>query len=186
MNTLQSKFEAYPNVSLRKLANTTGINYGVLLKKSKEPVPGETYNPDAYNWNALEETLRKKDINLEDLNWDAMNEGPNRAQGAVQKDISAFEIGQEVYLRRNNEVPYVILYKTDTHVVIMLKGSSEPVAWSNNTFLINGPMLTPRASKAQEVAEPVEIAKEEFPETTNAPEPEKKTRKPGAKKGVEA
>lgn len=153
--SLQAYFEAYPNASLRKLAHATGVNYGVLLKKSKDPIPGEAYDPEATNWKALEDKLTSKGIDWTTLDWVAMNQGPNRQGSTLQKDISAFKVGDKVYLRRNNTTPYEILYKTETHVVIMLEGSTEPQAWANNTFLINGPVYQPRAekSKKEEVEE---------------------------------
>lgn len=152
--SLQSLFEQYPNASLRKLAAATDVNYGVLLKKSKGPIPGEAYDPEATNWKALEDKLTAKGVDWTTLDWEAMNAGPNRKGTALQKDIEAFKVGDKVYLRRNNSVPYEILYKTETHVVIMLEGTSEPQAWVNNTFLINGPVFQPRAekSKKEEVA----------------------------------
>lgn len=153
-SSLQSLFEQYPNASLRKLAAATNINYGVLLKKSKDPIPGEAYDPEATNWGALEAKLTAKGVDWNSLDWEAMNAGPNRKGTALQKDIAAFKVGDKVYLRRNNTTPYEILYKTETHVVIMLEGTSEPQAWANNTFLINGPVFEPRAekSKKEEVA----------------------------------
>ena len=152
--SLQSLFEQYPNASLRKLAAATDVNYGVLLKKSKDPIPGEAYDPEATNWKALEDKLTAKGVDWNTLDWEAMNAGPNRKGTSLQKDIDAFKVGDKVYLRRNNSVPYEILYKTETHVVIMLEGTSEPQAWANNTFLINGPVFQPRAekSKKEEVA----------------------------------
>lgn len=152
--SLQSLFEQYPNASLRKLAAATNVNYGVLLKKSKDPIPGEAYDPEATNWKALEDKLTAKGVDWTTLDWKAMNAGPNRKGTALQKDIEAFKVGDKVYLRRNNTTPYEILYKTETHVVIMLEGTSEPQAWANNTFLINGPVFQPRAekSKKEEVA----------------------------------
>ena len=153
--TLQSLFEEYPNASLRKLAAATGVNYGVLLKKSKDPIPGEAYDPEATNWKALEDKLTSKGIDWTTLDWVAMNAGPNRQGSTLQKDINAFKVGDKVYLRRNNTAPYEILYKTETHIVIMLEGTSEPQAWANNTFMINGPVFEPRAekSKKEEVEE---------------------------------
>ena len=148
MKTLRNYFEAYPNASLRKLAAATDINYGVLLKKSKDPIPGEAYDPEATNWGALEAKLTAKGVDWNTLDWEAMNAGPNRKGSALVKDMIAFNVGDKVYLRRNNEVPYEILYKTDTHIVIMLEGTTEPQAWANNTFLINGPVFEPRAAKS--------------------------------------
>lgn len=149
MTNLQTYFENYPNASIRKLSAATGINYGIMLKKSKEPIPGEAYDPEAINWGALEQKLTSKGVDWTTLDWDALNEGPNRKGATLQKDISAFKVGDKVYLRRNNTTPYVILYKTDTHVVIMLEGSTEPQAWANNTFMLNGPAFEPRAERSQ-------------------------------------
>lgn len=153
--SLQALFEKYPNASLRKLAAATEINYGVLLKKSKDPIPGEAYDPEATNWKALEDKLTAKGVDWNALDWEALNAGPNRKGTALQKDIDAFKVGDKVYLRRNNTTPYEIVYKTETHVVLMLEGTSEPVAWANNTFLINGPVFQPRTekSKKEEVEE---------------------------------
>lgn len=153
--SLQALFEKYPNASLRKLAAATEINYGVLLKKSKDPIPGEAYDPEAINWKALEDKLTAKGVDWNTLDWEALNAGPNRKGTALQKDIDAFKVGDKVYLRRNNTTPYEIVYKTETHVVLMLEGTSEPMAWANNTFLINGPVFQPRAekSKKEEVEE---------------------------------
>ena len=153
--SLQDYFEKFPNASLRKLAAATEVNYGVLLKKSKDPIPGEAYDPEATNWAALEAKLTAKGVDWTTLDWEAMNAGPNRKGTALQHDIGAFKVGDKVYLRRNNTTPYTILYKTETHVVIMLDGTTEPQAWANNTFLINGPVFEPRAekSKKEDVAE---------------------------------
>lgn len=147
--SLQKCFELNPNASLRKLAQATNINYGVLLKKSKDPIPGEAYDPEATNWAALEEKLTSKGIDWNTLNWGVLNAGPNRKGASLQKDIESFKVGDKVYLRRDNTTPYEILYKTETHVVIMKVGTSEPQAWANNTFLINGPVFEPRATKVK-------------------------------------
>lgn len=150
---LKDYFEKYPNASLRRLAQATGVNYGVLLKKSKDPIPGESYDPEATNWSAIEDKLLAKNVDWSTLNWDEMNAGPNRKGTTLRKDLSAFNVGDKVYLRRDNTTPYEILYKTETHVVLMKVGSSEPQAWSNSTFLLNGPVFEPRAitKKVEEV-----------------------------------
>lgn len=147
-DSLQAMFEAYPNASIRKLAAATGINYGILLKKSKEPIPGQAYDPEATNWGALEQKLTSKGVDWTTLNWDAMNEGPNRKGATLQKDINAYSVGTKVYLRKNNTTPYEIVYMTGTHIVIMLEGTTEPQALAHNTFLLYGPSFEPRAVKS--------------------------------------
>lgn len=157
LSSLQSYFEAYPNASLRKLAQATEINYGVLLKKSKEPIPGQAYDPEAVNWRALEDKLTSKHVDWTTLDWAILNQGPQRKGATLQKDIDAFKVGDKVYLRRNNDKPYEILYKTETHVVIMLEGSTEPQAWANNTFLINGPVFQPRTVSSKHAAKSTDL-----------------------------
>ena len=151
--TLREYFEKYPNASIRKLAQATGISYGVLLKKSKEPIKGEAYDPEATNWNALEQKLLGKNIDWNTLNWDEMNAGPNRQGGMLQKSIEAFKVGDKVYLRKDNTTPFEIIYMTATHVVIMKAGTSEPQAWSHSTFMLHGPVFQPRAAKASKEVE---------------------------------
>lgn len=154
---LQEKFEKYPNVSLRKLAPAVGVNYGLLLKKSKEPVKGQVYDPEAINWEAIAEVCSKileRRRNYANIDWEELNKGPARKGASLIKDMEKFKVGDKVYLRRNNDTPYEIVYKTETHVVLLLEGTQEPIAWSNSTFLINGPVFEPRATKvAKEVAE---------------------------------
>lgn len=150
-HSLKEYFEMNPNASLRKLAQATEINYGVLLKKSKDPIPGEAYDPEATNWKALEDKLTSKSIDWNTLNWVAMNAGPNRQGTTLQKSVGAFKVGDKVYLRKNNDTPYEVLYKTDTHIVIMLEGSTVPQAWANETFMLNGPVFQPRAKKSAKV-----------------------------------
>lgn len=150
-NSLQTYFETYPNASIRKLSTVTGINYGILLKKSKEPIAGEAYDPEATNWGALEQKLTSKGIDWTTLNWDSMNEGPNRKGTTLQKDINAYSVGTKVYLRKNNTTPYEIVYMTGTHIVIMLEGTTEPQALAHNTFLLYGPSFEPRAVKSEKV-----------------------------------
>lgn len=162
--TLQAYFEAYPNASLRKLAAATEVNYGILLKKSKEPIAGEAYDPEAINWKAIEDKLTAKEVDWTTLDWEALNAGPNRKGSTLQKDISQFKVGDKVYLRRNNSTPYEILYKTETHIVIMLEGTTEPQAWANNTFLINGPVFEPRAEKKTSARIEMEAAEQEVAE----------------------
>lgn len=147
-DSLQSLFESYPNASIRKLAAATGINYGIMLKLSKKPIPGEAYDPEAINWTALEQKLTSKGIDWTTLDWDAMNEGPNRKGATLVKDIDAYSVGTKVYLRKNNTTPYTIVYKTATHIVVMLDGTTEPQALAHNTFLLYGPSLEPRAVKS--------------------------------------
>ena len=157
-NSLKAYFEAHPNASIRKLSAAAGINYGIMLKLSKKPIAGEAYDPEAINWSALEQKLTSKSIDWTALDWDAMNEGPNRKGASLQKDINAYNVGDKVYLRKNSTTPYTVLYKTETHIVIMLDGTTEPQALAHNTFILYGPASEPRAVKSAKAAVEVEEA----------------------------
>ncbi len=144
----------YPNASLRKLAAATNLSYPVLLKRSKAPVVGQPYDPEATNWKAVAEYVVNHDVHLEDLDWEALNATRQRAGTVgVGKSLSDYEVGQKVWLRRDNEVPYQIVYMTETHVVLLQDDSTEPIAWSATTFLLNGPALQPRAKKVKVTVE---------------------------------
>lgn len=144
---LKELMEKYPNVSLRKLALSLELSYGWILKCSKKPIPGQPYDPDAINYDAVAETFARKNIDLSQLDWESLNESTQTSRGiSLQKDMSAFQVGGKVYLREDNEVPFDICYKTDTHIVIMKQGSSEPRAWSHSTFLMKGPVFEPRTT----------------------------------------
>ena len=144
---LKELMEQYPNVSLRKLALSLDLSYGWILKCSKKPIAGQPYDPDATNYDEVAKTFARKGIDLTSIDWESLNESAQTSRGILlTKDMSAFEVGQKVYLREDNEVPFDICYKTDTHIVIMKEGSTEPRAWSHSTFLMKGPLFEPRTT----------------------------------------
>lgn len=142
---LKSLMEKYPNVSLRKLALSLDLSYGWILKCSKKPIAGQAYDPDAINYEEVAKTFARKGIDLASIDWESLNESTQTSRGVLlTKDMSAFQVGQKVYLREDNEVPFDICYKTETHIVIMKQGDTEPRAWSHSTFLMKGPVFEPR------------------------------------------
>ena len=142
---LKAALEKYPNVSLRKLAQAAEISYGWVLKNSKKPIAGETYDPNAVNYDAVVAVFTKRNIDLASLDWETLNEASLRKGNIVCKDIGAFAVGQKVWLREDNTTPFEICYMTDTHIVIMKEGTTEPRAWSHTTFMLKGPSFEPRA-----------------------------------------
>lgn len=147
---LKDKMVQFPNVSLRKLSAHLEVSYGRLLKASREPIPGVPYDPNEVNYTALEKVVTPELIEAAD--WEALND----AQGAtvVVKGIEDFNIGDYVYIRRDNDLPYKIAYMTKTHIVIQhvaeIKDNEmildeTPLCWSHSTFILNGPVDKPRA-----------------------------------------
>ena len=156
---LKEKMTTYSNVSLRRLATELEICYATMLKASKKPIPNEVYDPESINYDEVEACIKKRDKveALKNLNWEALNQVTSRRTSTVEKDISKFTVGTQVYLRKHATIPYTILYTTPTHVVFMLEGTEEPISWSWNTFILNGPQFEPRTSKVEETVNTDEV-----------------------------
>ena len=149
---LKNLFTTYENLSLRRLAEALELSYPMVLKNSKQPITGEVYDPEAVNYDAIAEYLSKHGATLEGISWEDYN-NPRAVSSRVVKEISQFNVGDKVYLRKNATTPYEIIYKTETHIVIMLEGTSQPIAWSINTFMLQGPSTQPRAEKLEVAGE---------------------------------
>lgn len=143
--------EKYENVSIRRFAKAVEVNYNMLLKASKKPIEGVPYDPTAINYDAIDAIIERKEIDLKKIDWEAVNAEPTRASTAtLSKNIDDFNVGAKVYLREDNEKAYEVLYKTETHIVIMKEGSTEPRALSHSTFFFKGPSFDKREEKAKE------------------------------------
>lgn len=143
--TLEALLAKYENVSLRKLAIALEVNYQSLLKASKKPVVGETYDPDRYNFVEIAKVITRAEKSLDSVDFEVLNETSNSGRvGTLSKNIEDFHVGDKVYLRMNATIPYEIIYKTSTHIVIILEGTEEPIAWSHSTFFFKGPQFEPR------------------------------------------
>lgn len=154
-STLKEQFELHKNVSLRKVAQAIGLNYQTMLKASKQPIVGQPYNPDELNYGAVAQYIAKHDDAVgafEEIDWPAMDASAQAGrQAQLSKDINdpMFEVGKQVYLRTNPTVPYNIIFKTGTHIVLMLEGTEEPISWSHSTFFFKGPQAEPRTVKIE-------------------------------------
>lgn len=151
--TTKYVFENYENVSIRRFAEAINVNYNMLLKASKKPIEGVPYDPTAINYDAIEAIVERKEVNLEEIDWEAVNEKPTRASSVLSKSIDDYKVGDKVYLREDNENAFEILYMTGTHVVIMKEGTSEPRALSHSTFFFKGPSFEKRVEETKEEAE---------------------------------
>ena len=142
--TLESLMTQYPNASLSKLSLATEVSYVWLLKKSRTPIAGVPYDPTATNFESVQDVFEKKGIDLKLLDWETLNETAIRNSKLLPTDMDNFSVGQKVYLHEDNTTPFEILYKTETHIVIMKVGTTEPRSWSHTTFLMKGPVFEQR------------------------------------------
>lgn len=143
--TLKELMTTYSNVTLRKLALSTKTTYGLLLKAARKPIEGQLYDPCATNYEAVEQFFERREINLNELEWEQMNiPNSHSREGAISKDISNYTVGSKWYLREDNSKSFEVIYTTETHIVIIQEGSTEPRSMSFSTFLSKGPMAEPR------------------------------------------
>ena len=141
---LEQQMSAYPKATVRKIAHAAQVSYIKLYNASKKAIVGEIYDPEKLNFEEMAKILGND--KLLDIRWEEL-EANGGKKATLTKDMAKFEVGQKVYLRRDNEKPYVIIHKTETHIVIQHEGSETPLAWQNDTFLINGPVFEPRVKK---------------------------------------
>lgn len=159
--TTKYVFENYENISIRKFAKAVEVNYQMLLRASRKPIEGVKYDPTAINYDAIDAIIAKREIDLDSIDWKAIDELPSRISNAtLSKNIEDFNVGDKVYLREDNETPFEILYKTDTHIVIMKENTSEPRAFSHSTFFFKGPSFNKREANTDEDEAESEIAEE--------------------------
>lgn len=150
LNNTEMYLEMYTNVSLRKLAVETGCTYGLVLKAARKPIEGELYDPNAINYEALDAYFDRREVDLSALDWEELNKPTSRVgEATISKDIDTYEIGTKWFLRGEDEKSYEVVYKTETHVVILKEDDTEPHAMKFTTFLAKGPMSEPRVETGE-------------------------------------
>ena len=148
-----------PNVTLAKLAEAVDAPYAAIRAKSKQPIQGVAYDPNAVNYSAIEEYILKKkpDLKLADLPWEELNVKTERATKVLKDDKVDFSVGKKYYLRYYKSV-WEIVYATETHVCILVAdgSSTQPKVMAKSTFVACG--LKPEDFKAEEKVEEQEEA----------------------------
>lgn len=146
------------DLSIRKLSAGIGITYGVLLKASKSPKEGELYNPEAINYEAIEEKLIRKMGQVEydkfdfeslaTLNVNSMAQMPNWVVEGVGCTLS-----NPGASRFDKDTIYEVKLVTETHVVILPINETEPRLLSKGTFVL----ATPKQLEVELVESGVEV-----------------------------
>lgn len=137
---LEKLFNENEAMNLRKLSLATNCTYQVLLKASKKPIVGETYDPTKINYDELAKTILRK-ISIEEfdaIDFEAII--ANSKATSAQLSSADFEINEEFTLRNDkSNLKYTMLLKTNTHVVIIREDTTQPRVMSNDTFAHQGP-----------------------------------------------
>lgn len=145
--TIETLFQAYKRLNLKKVCDTLGLCYQYVFKASKQPIEGKPYDSAATNYEAIDRILAKKGIILSDTDW-----------AAVEATVQVFEpinkpedfIVNETFfkIRGLNDISQVI-YKTDEYIVFVpqilddeanvVPGKPRVMNW--DTFLHQSPRI---------------------------------------------
>lgn len=141
MKNLRDLMNEHTNVSLAKLADACDAPYAAVRAKSKAPIEGQPYDPSAINYEAIEAYLLKRnaELDLEALDWEALNIKTERQTKVLKGTSIDFSVGNSYYLRYFKSV-YTIVYETETHVCLMLAdgSSTQPKVIAKTTFVSCG------------------------------------------------
>jgi len=134
------------NLSIAQLATATNVNYALLLKKSKQPIPGVAYDPEAMNYDAMLAALEKNEVDLSKIDFTAIAE---KAVKTKVVKVANFEVGQRYY-SRYHKANFTIVYKTTEYVCILEDESTQPKVLHYNTFIACG-LKEPQLPEIKEV-----------------------------------
>lgn len=136
MNKLQTIFNENKDLTIAKVAaflKESKVSAAAMTKKSKEPIVGEVYNPEAINFKAIEEYLVSKKINIDTIDWKAVV-----ALEAEEKVIEmTLEVGDTFKMKYKPYSTQVwqLVYKTATHVCVINNESTEPKVLAHKTIV---------------------------------------------------
>lgn len=148
---LSEIFAKYDKLTIAKLSEATNINYALLLKKSKEPIPGVAYDPESKNFTAMDALMEKRKVDLDKIDWEKLNSEAQAKSTSTVKE-AVWKVGDKYYLRYF-KANFEVVYMTAEYVCILQEGLTQPKVLANNTFIACG--LKPYEAPAKAEA-PVE------------------------------
>ena len=131
-------FNNFPKLSLKRICDELNVCYQYVLKASKKPIANQLYDPAATNYDEIDRIFEKKNINLEDYDWRAI-EDSIKVFEPINK-IEDFEFDTEFKIRGSEDY-HKVIYITDTHIVFMQINSTQPRVMNWDTFLHQSPRI---------------------------------------------
>ena len=149
-NTFETIRTNYPKLSLKAICEATGLCYQYVLKASKQPILGKSYDPEEVNYEAINKIVERKEVDLDAIDWEAL-EASIKSTVPVSKPED-FTPGVEFTLREVEEkkgIVYSVLLTTESHVVFMAADSTQPRVMNWDTFAHQSPRITSTKGQAQ-------------------------------------
>lgn len=154
MNTLQVAFNNNAELTIAKLAayiievKEIKVTAAAMTKKSKEPIVGAVYNPEAINFDAVTAYLESKKVDIDEIDFEEVAEMTASAK-LVEMTLNVGDTFKLKYKPYSTQV-WQLVYKTATHVCIINNESTEPKVLANKTLVegcrpheINVHLMTP-------------------------------------------
>ena len=143
--------ENYPNITLRKFCETTGLCYQYLLKLSKQPIANQPYDPTAFNYEAVQKVIDKREgLDLDSFNWPEIEaqavtaRNSQRNSTTLKREDFVLADGSTAEIRftlRSNPNTYFTIYTNDTNIVFGDVNSDDVRTMNWNTFLHQSPRI---------------------------------------------
>ena len=137
--TIEQIMATNTNISLKRMCEELGLCYQYVLKLSKTPVKGETYDPNVRNYVKIQDMINAKHIDIDVINWASIN-----ASIKTSEPINSFDdmdYDTEFTLKGGCAI-YRCVYKTCTHIVFLQVGESQPRVMNKDTFNHQAPRIT--------------------------------------------
>ena len=131
--------EEYTNISLKAFCETTELCYQYILKASKKPIEGQPYDPTAVNYDAVQKIIDQKDINLDEFDWDKLNESRSMRTTPINA-IDDFKIGTQFKLRTDDNV-YRVVYISITCIAFVDSFDEKIRTMNDDTFIHQSPRI---------------------------------------------
>lgn len=139
MKTLKEIKTMYPRLSLRRICEETQLCYQYLLKASKQPIAKQAYDPTATNYEAMNAIIAKKGIDLDSFAWSEI-EASIKVVEPISKP-NEFVGGETEFKLRVDDTIYLTMFTTETHIVFMPVGETQPRVMNWDTFLHQSPRV---------------------------------------------
>ena len=143
--------ENYPSITLRKFCETTGLCYQYLLKLSKQPIANQPYDPTAFNYEAVQRIIDKRQpaLDFDSYNWSEIeaaainSRNTNNSTNVTTLKQSDFVLadGAIQFTLRSNPNTYFTIYTNDSNIVFGDMNSDDIRVMNWNTFLHQGPRI---------------------------------------------
>ncbi len=137
IKTLKEVMET-SNLSLRKLSQILDLNYNMMLKMGKKPVPNEIFNPDLINWTEVETYITNKGKDWTTIDWDEIK---NETSEKVTVDVrTKYPVGTDLTIRGTTNV-HMVTFVTDKQIVLLDVVEDNLRLFNHSTFLHQTPRL---------------------------------------------